>query len=162
VTAQFDSGLWQCYVSATTYLGRLYLRDTLESDPVHLTVLYPPSHASIKVANDVSGQIVGVAGKPIDVECLAYGGSPTPEIVWHVFGEYVSQEDTLLDTFTDMETGLDVTRSTVRLEVRKEDDGSILSCEVVHPALSLPLWVKSMLNVGCMYTKLHKLINREF
>ena len=53
MTAQFDSGFWQCYVSATTYHGRLYLRDTLESEPVYLSVLYPPSHATIKVANDV-------------------------------------------------------------------------------------------------------------
>ena len=34
-------------------VGRLYLRDTLESEPVYLKVLYPPSHAQIKVANDV-------------------------------------------------------------------------------------------------------------
>ena len=53
VAAQFDSGHWQCSVTATSYLGRLYLRDTLISDPVTLTVLYPPSHATIRVADDV-------------------------------------------------------------------------------------------------------------
>ena len=50
-----------------------------------------------------------------------------------------------------METALDVTRSTLRLEVTSADHGKVISCEVAHPALELPLWVKSMLNVGCMY-----------
>ena len=27
----------------------------------------------------------------------------------------------------------------------------MLSCEVSHPSLGHPLWVKAMLNVGCMY-----------
>ena len=53
VAAQFDSGHWQCSVTATSYLGRLYLRDTLLSDPVLLTVFYPPSHAEIRRAEDV-------------------------------------------------------------------------------------------------------------
>ena len=53
LAAQFDTGHWQCTVTATSYLGRLYLRDTLTSDPIYLTVLYPPSHAAIRVANDV-------------------------------------------------------------------------------------------------------------
>ena len=92
VSAQFDTGSWTCSVSATTYLGRLYLRDTLESQPVHLTILYPPSHAKIRVANDVSGQVVGVSGRPLDVECLAYGGVPSPEIAWHLGGVLQSQE----------------------------------------------------------------------
>jgi len=112
VSAQFDTGSWSCSVSATTYLGRLYLRDTLESEPVFLTILYPPSHAKIRVANDVSGQLVGVAGRPLDVECLAYGGVPSPQIVWHLAGVLQAEEVTLVDTFTDMESGLDVTRST--------------------------------------------------
>ena len=66
-------------------------------------------------------------------------------------GVLQADEDTLLDTFTDMETGLDVTRSTLTLDIRREDDGKVLSCELLHPALAVPLWVKSMLNVGCMY-----------
>ena len=151
MSAQFDTGSWTCSVSATTYLGRLYLRDTLESQPVHLTILYPPSHAKIRVANDVSGQVVGVSGRPLDVECLAYGGVPSPEIAWHLGGVLQSQEAILVDTFTDMDTGLDVTRSTLRLEVRREDDGKMISCELLHPALGIPLWVKAVLNVGCMY-----------
>ena len=65
----------------------------------------------------------------------------------------VLQPDTesLLDTYMDMESGLEVTRSTLALNLRREDDGSVLSCEVGHPSLGLPLWVKAMLNVGCMY-----------
>ena len=152
MSAQFDSGSWSCSVSATTYLGRLYLRDTLESEPVLLTILYPPTHAKIRVANDVSGQVVGVAGRPLDVECLAYGGVPSPEIVWHLAGVLQAEEDTMVDTFTDMETGLDVTRSTLRLEVRREDDQQMVSCELLHPALAIPLWVKAFLKVGCMYS----------
>ena len=92
-----------------------------------------------------------MAGKSLDVECLSYGGYPSAEIVWHVAGVLQAEEDTLLDTFTDMETGLDVTRSTLTLDIRREDDGKVLSCELLHPALPVPLWVKSMLNVGCMY-----------
>ena len=126
----------------------------MESDPVFLTVFYPPSHANIKVANDVSGQVVGVSGRPLDVECLGYGGYPSPEIVWHVAGVLQAEEDTVLDTFTDMETGLDVTRSTLRLDVRREDDAKVISCEITHPALGLPLWVKAMLNIGCMYDRI--------
>ena len=139
-------------MSATTYLGRLYLRDTLESEPVFLTILYPPSHAKIRVANDVSGQVVGVAGRPLDVECLAYGGVPSPQIVWHLAGVLQAEDVTLVDTFTDMESGLDVTRSTLRLEVRRESDQKMVSCELLHPALAIPLWVKAILKVGCMYS----------
>ena len=153
MTAQFDAGLWSCSVSATTYLGRLYLRDTLDSPPVLLTVLHPPSHAAVRARGDISGlgQVVGVAGTQLHVECLAYGGAPPPSIVWHVAGALQAEEAAEVDTFTDMETALDVTRSTLRLEVTSADHGKVISCEVAHPALELPLWVKSMLNVGCMY-----------
>ena len=153
MTAQFDAGLWSCSVSATTYLGRLYLRDTLDSPPALLTVLHPPSHAAVRARGDISGlgQVVGVAGTQLHVECLAYGGAPPPSIVWHVAGALQAEEAAELDTFTDMETALDVTRSTLRLEVTSADHGKVVSCEVAHPALELPLWVKSMLNVGCMY-----------
>ena len=78
------------------------------------------------------------------------------------------EEETFLDTWMDMETGLEVTRqlililqiffsnhliirSTLTLDIEKEDDKSVLSCEVSHPSLGHPLWVKAMLNVGCMY-----------
>ena len=152
VAAQFDSGHWQCSVTASSYLGRLYLRDTLDSEPVLLTILYPPSHAAIRVANDVSGQVVGVAGKSLEVECLGYGGFPPPEITWHLEGDLQPADTSSLDSFTDMDTGLEVTRSTITLNITRQDHNKVLSCELLHPALGLPLWVKAMINVGCMWS----------
>ena len=66
-SAQFDSGMWQCTVSATTYQGRIFFRDTLDSDPVSLVVLRTPSHAEIRRRDDVSGTIAGLAGKDLEV-----------------------------------------------------------------------------------------------
>ena len=60
-----------------------------------------------------SGQVVGVAGVPFDVECLAYGGVPPPGIVWHVAGVLQPEEETFLDTWMDMETGFEVTRQLI-------------------------------------------------
>ena len=85
--AQFDSGLWQCTVTATTYQGRIYFRDTLESDQVALVVTRAPSHAEIRRRDDVSGSIAGVVGRELEVECVAYGGSPAPTILWHFGGD---------------------------------------------------------------------------
>ena len=66
-SAQFDSGMWQCTVSATTYQGRIFFRDTLDSDPVSLMVLRTPSHAEIRRRDDVSGAVAGLAGKDLEV-----------------------------------------------------------------------------------------------
>ena len=59
--------MWQCTVSATTYQGRIFFRDTLDSDPVALVVLRTPSHAEIRRRDDVSGTIAGLAGKDLEV-----------------------------------------------------------------------------------------------
>ena len=69
-SAQFDSGMWQCTVSATTYQGRIFFRDTLDSDPVSLVVLRTPSHAEIRRRDDVSGTIAGLAGKDLEAFCF--------------------------------------------------------------------------------------------
>ena len=98
-----------------------------------------------------SGQVVGVAGRQLEVECLGYGGNPPPHITWHKQHKLQPAGSAALDSFTDMETGLVVTRSTLRLNITRQDHNKVLSCEVLHPALGLPLWVKSMINVGCMY-----------
>ena len=98
-----------------------------------------------------SGQVVGVAGRQLEVECLGYGGNPAPHITWHKQDKLQPASAALLDSFTDMETGLVVTRSTISLNITRQDHNMVLSCEVLHPALGLPLWVKSMINVGCMY-----------
>ena len=92
-----------------------------------------------------------MAGRPLDVECLGYGGNPAPHITWHKQDKLQPAAAALLDSFTDMETGLVVTRSTLSLNISRQDHNKVLSCEVLHPALGLPLWVKSMINVGCMY-----------
>ena len=48
------------------------------------------------------------------------------------------------------EGGRVVTASRVVLPtLTRADHGKELSCEVVHPGLGLPLWVKAMLNIGC-------------
>ena len=92
-----------------------------------------------------------MAGRQLEVECLGYGGNPAPHITWHKQDKLQPAGAALLDSFTDMETGLVVTRSTLRLNITRKDHNKVLSCEVLHPALGLPLWVKSMINVGCMY-----------
>ena len=92
-----------------------------------------------------------MAGRQLEVECLGYGGNPPPHITWHKQHKLQPAGSAALDSFTDMETGLVVTRSTLRLNITRQDHNKVLSCEVLHPALGLPLWVKSMINVGCMY-----------
>ena len=99
-----------------------------------------------------------MAGRQLEVECLSYGGNPPPHITWHKQDRLQPAAAAVLDSFTDMETGLVVTRSTLSLNITRQDHNKVVSCEVLHPALSLPLWVKSMINVGCMYHPLPPLL----
>ena len=103
----------------------------------------------IKKSGDVSGNIVGRAGQTLHIECLAYGGYPIPSIVWHLGEVQQPPSSATKDTYKDVESGQVITRSTLSLEVKIEDNGKPLSCEVVNEAQSLPLWVKAMLNIGC-------------
>ena len=91
-----------------------------------------------------------MAGRQLEVECLGYGGNPPPQITWHKQDKLQPAGAALLDSFTDMETGLVVSRSTISLDITRQDHNKVLSCELLHPALGLPLWVKAMINVGCM------------
>ena len=97
----------------------------------------------------MSGNIVGRAGQTLEIECLAYGGYPIPSIVWHLGEVQQPLERAVKDTYKDSDTGEVITRSTLQLEIKTEDNGKPLSCEVVNEAQSLPLWVKAMLNIGC-------------
>ena len=97
----------------------------------------------------MSGNIVGLAGQTLDIECLAYGGYPIPSIVWHLGDVQQPLSRAHQDTYTDHDTGEIITRSTLELEIETEDHGKQLSCEVVNDAQRLPLWVKAMLNIGC-------------
>ena len=108
-----------------------------------------PSYAVIKKSGDVSGNIVGLSGQTLQIECLAYGGFPIPSIVWHLGDVQQPLSRAAQDTYKDQDTGEIITRSTLELEIQTEDNGKQLSCEVVNEAQSLPLWVKAMLNIGC-------------
>ena len=68
-----------------------------------------------RVAGDVSGTIAARAGRQLAVECLAYGGTPAPALLWHVAGRLQSAQAAVTDTFT--EHGVEVTRSTLQLQV---------------------------------------------
>ena len=95
---------------------------------MHQTVATLP-----RVAGDLSGTIAARAGRELAVECLAYGGTPAPALLWHVAGRLQSAQAAVTDTFT--EYGVEVTRSTLQLQVVTTNFPTLCTIPSNRPAL---------------------------
>ena len=86
-----------------------------------------------------------MAGEELEVVCRASGGNPPPAIRW-MLGKRVKEgakED------IDMETEMTVSR--LMLPVMKADQGKMVTCEVVHPALMEEMMAKAELEIQCKF-----------
>jgi hypothetical protein len=46
----------------------------------------------LRTLGDVSGTLVGREGEELSLECVAYGGTPAPAIIWHVGGALLTDQ----------------------------------------------------------------------
>ena len=50
-----------------------------------------PNYVELRTLGDVSGTLVGREGQELSLECVAYGGSPAPSIIWHLGGDLTDE-----------------------------------------------------------------------
>jgi hypothetical protein len=51
-----------------------------------------PNYVELRTLGDVSGTLVGREGQELTLECVAYGGTPAPSIIWHVGGDLLTDQ----------------------------------------------------------------------
>ena len=113
---EWDAGLWQCQVSASSPA----LQDALLSRPARLQVQSAPTRLAILGVGEVG------AGEVLELLCEAEGGLPAPTLLWRVAGREVLGAE-------EREGA-----SLLRLPVTREDHGAEVECEARHPTLPAP------------------------
>ena len=97
------------------------------------------------VAVEEGGEVVGVAGAGMVMECRAEGGNPPPALRWTMGGVRQKGEEEV-----DPRSGVMVSR--VVLEVTRAEQGREVSCEVVHPAVHpSTMTARANLHVHCEF-----------
>ena len=124
---EYDSGEWQCQVSASSIEDG----DSLVSERAELVVRAAPE--SLTVQSDdgsvVAGKITGVAEEELGIQCVATGGKPAPRLAFIVADEVVGGGDQVDIRLPD---GGWVSSLVFPVKVKKEWNGSIISCIASH------------------------------
>ena len=83
------------------------------------------------------------SGHILNIECTAFGGNPSPSILWILGGDNVAES-----YITTREENT-VRVSSLQLPIEKEHNKMILQCVVEHERLESSMIKETQLNVGC-------------
>ena len=150
---EFDSGAWQCSVTASSFRAK----DALVSKVSQLVVREPPTEVLIKHSDyrfqphhgvistaDDNHTIDVLENTNITLECSSIGGNPPPQLSWHL--------PESMPSFSLSESSVNGSAvSVISALVIRSDSGKTVKCKARHHALSRPLEKSVQINVLCKY-----------
>ena len=134
--SRYDSGGWQCAVTASTF----HARDALVSGVGELVVRIPPSGVLVRREGEVQGEdsMTVVENTNITLECIATGGLPHPRLFWN---------------YTDLVTKISEEQagsvSTLVAVVSRSAELVVVRCSVGHDALEDTMEAAINISVQC-------------
>ena len=139
----YDSGGWQCAVTASTFLAG----DALVSGVAELVVRRPPSGVQVRrVGGEKEEDImIVVENTNITLECVSTGGLPQPRLFWNY-----------TDLVTRITEDQDGEVSTLVATVNRSADLVVVKCSVGHDALEETMEAAVNISVECKLECLHE------
>ena len=135
-SSEYDDGVWQCQVTASNFKEG----DSLISEGAELVVRAAPEQVQLV------GEVGGVVGEELGVECVSRGGNPPPSLSYSLAGEAVSggaeqRNVRLLNGGWESRLALPI------LLTRQQQDRQ-LQCRADHQALTQPMETSATLDIS--------------
>ena len=144
---EFDSGGWQCAVTASSFRSK----DALVSTVGILVVRKPPSDIFIRILDGtVIDDIINVVeNTSIRLECVSLGGLPPPRLFWNY-------TDSVQRISVSQQNNKNHSVSTLAAVVKRSADLVLVKCSVGHDALKDTMEAAVNISVQCEFPCLHK------
>uniref|UniRef100_A0A0K2V225 Ig-like domain-containing protein n=2 Tax=Lepeophtheirus salmonis TaxID=72036 RepID=A0A0K2V225_LEPSM len=140
---EFDDGIWQCQVTASSFSAR----DALISQGAQLVVRESPNSIIIQRIGNIESEIIASAGEDVELECISTGGNPPAQVKWFLDDQEIAFGHAQDNRKSSKESRTWISVSKLTLPVNKEDNGAQLVCMAEHPALDKPIQAKTKMTI---------------
>eukprot|EP00096_Caligus_rogercresseyi_P016613 TRINITY_DN934_c0_g1_i3.p1 TRINITY_DN934_c0_g1~~TRINITY_DN934_c0_g1_i3.p1 ORF type:complete len:638 (+),score=151.88 TRINITY_DN934_c0_g1_i3:127-2040(+) len=140
---EFDDGIWQCQVTASSFSDK----DALISRGAQLVVRESPNSIIIQRIGNIESEILASAGEDLELECISTGGNPPSQVKWFLDDQEVAFGHAQDNRKSSKEARTWISVSKLTLPVNKEDNGAVLRCIAEHPALEKPIATETKLTI---------------